>query len=90
MAMDERVVQSADYPALEKLSDLAIKEKQKFERILVSKEKLLEMFGVRFERHMLLSPLALTQGSSTTSTRSTSSSRRSLMVARRRYTAVDR
>ena len=87
--MDERVVQSADYPALEKLSDLAIKEKQKFERILVSKEKLLEMFGVRYERHMLL-PLALTQGPSTTSTRSTSSSRRSLMVARRRYTAVDR
>ena len=47
--MDDRVVQNSDYPALEKLSDMAIREKQKFERILVPKEKLLEMFGVRPE-----------------------------------------
>ena len=37
---------NSDYPALEKVADMAIKEKQKFERIVVSKEKLLEMFGV--------------------------------------------
>ena len=42
-----RVVQSSDYPSLERLSDMAVKEKQKFERIMVSKEKLLEMFEVR-------------------------------------------
>lgn len=36
-----------DYPALEKVSDMAIKEKQKFERLVVPKETLLEMFSVR-------------------------------------------
>ena len=41
-----RPVTNADYPALEKLADGAIKEKQKFERLVVSKENLLEMFGV--------------------------------------------
>lgn len=41
-----RPVVAADYPALEKLSESAVKEKQKFERLVVSKEKLLEMFGV--------------------------------------------
>jgi threonyl-tRNA synthetase len=40
-------VSISDYPALEKVSDMAIKEKQKFERLVVSKEKLLEMFAVR-------------------------------------------
>jgi threonyl-tRNA synthetase len=40
-------VVNADYPAIEKVSDLAIKEKQKFERLVVSKETLLEMFAVR-------------------------------------------
>ena len=35
-----------DYPALEKVSDSAIKEKQKFERLVVPKETLLEMFSV--------------------------------------------
>ena len=39
-----RPVSNADYPALEKVSDLAIKEKQKFERLVVPKETLLEMF----------------------------------------------
>ena len=38
---------NSDYPALEKVADLAIKEKQKFERLVVPKETLLEMFGVR-------------------------------------------
>lgn len=39
-----------DYPALEKVSDMIIKEKQKFERLVVRKETLLEMFSVR--KHM--------------------------------------
>ena len=37
---------NSDYPALEKVADLTIKEKQKFERLVVPKETLLEMFGV--------------------------------------------
>ena len=43
-----RPVTSSDYPALEKISESAVKDKQKFERLVVSKEKLLEMFNVRF------------------------------------------
>ena len=42
-----RPVVNSDYPALEKVADMAIKEKQKFERLVVPKETLLEMFGVR-------------------------------------------
>ena len=42
-----RAVTTADYPALEKVSESAIKEKQKFERLVVPKETLLEMFAVR-------------------------------------------
>lgn len=45
----DRPVSISDYPALEKVSDLAIKDKQKFERLVVSKEKLLEMFAVCFD-----------------------------------------
>jgi len=41
-----RPVSNTDYPSLEKISELAIKEKQKFERLVVTKEKLLEMFNV--------------------------------------------
>jgi threonyl-tRNA synthetase len=41
-----RVVTNADYPLLEKIADSAIKDRQKFERLLVPKEKLLEMFHV--------------------------------------------
>jgi threonyl-tRNA synthetase len=41
-----RSVSQADYPALEKLSDAAIKDKQRFERLIVSKEMLLRMFNV--------------------------------------------
>jgi threonyl-tRNA synthetase len=40
------VVTNADYPLLEKIADSAIKDRQKFERLVVSKEKLLEMFYV--------------------------------------------
>lgn len=46
MAIEDRPVTTADYPALEKLSELAVKDKQKFERIVVPKETLLKMFEV--------------------------------------------
>lgn len=46
MAIDGRAVTNVDYPVLEKLSEGAIKEKQKFERIVVPKETLLKMFEV--------------------------------------------
>jgi threonyl-tRNA synthetase len=36
-----------DYPALETLAKNIMKEKQPFERLVVSKENLLEMFKVR-------------------------------------------
>jgi len=42
-----RAVTTADYPALEKISESAVKDKQKFERLVVSKEDLLKMFEVR-------------------------------------------
>ena len=72
-----RPVASTDYPALEKVADMAIREKQKFERLVVPKETLLEMFAVciiplcRARRG--LTPLSTI---SITSTRSTSSRRR--------------
>ena len=44
-----RVVTHADYPQLEKIAEHAIKDRQKFERLVVSKEKLLEMFHVSRE-----------------------------------------
>ncbi|KAI8854087.1 hypothetical protein BC829DRAFT_426875 [Chytridium lagenaria] len=40
----ERTVSQTDYPALESLASKAIKEKQPFERLVVSKENLLKMF----------------------------------------------
>jgi threonyl-tRNA synthetase len=45
-----RVVTNADYPALEKIAEGAVKDKQPFERLVVSKENLLEMFSVRRRR----------------------------------------
>lgn len=63
-------MQNSDYPALEKLTDLAVKEKQKFERIMVSKEKLLEMFGVRVSPSVVQVQRAHGPGS-ITSTKST-------------------
>lgn len=47
MAIEDRPVTTADYPSLEKLFDTVLKEKQKFERLIVPKETLLEMFAVR-------------------------------------------
>ncbi|KAF5322995.1 hypothetical protein D9611_009286 [Ephemerocybe angulata] len=44
MAIEDRPVTAADYPVIEKVSEGAIKEKQKFERLVVSKENLLKMF----------------------------------------------
>jgi threonyl-tRNA synthetase len=46
MGIEERPVVNGDYPALEKLAESAVKDKQKFERLVVKKEKLLEMFNV--------------------------------------------
>ena len=40
------VIVPGDYNALETLFKNAVKEKQPFERLVVSKEKLLEMFAV--------------------------------------------
>ena len=48
MAIENRVVHPTDFPALQSLSDGAIKQKQKFERLVVSKENLLKMFEVSF------------------------------------------
>ncbi|TFK17681.1 threonyl-tRNA synthetase [Coprinopsis marcescibilis] len=54
MAIEDRPVTNADYPALEKLSEAAVKEKQKFERLVVSKEKLLEMFHYnKYKKYMI-------------------------------------
>lgn len=65
MAIDERVVTNSDYPALEKLSDLAVKEKQRFERLVVSKEKLLEMFKYsKYKTHLIQTKIP--DGTSTT------------------------
>jgi hypothetical protein len=48
-----RVVTHADYPLLEKIAENAIKDRQKFERLLVSKKRLLEMFHVSREQRYL-------------------------------------
>ncbi|KAH9992345.1 threonyl-tRNA synthetase [Russula vinacea] len=54
MAINDRVVTNADYPLLEKIADSAIKDRQKFERLLVSKEKLLEMFHYnKYKRYLI-------------------------------------
>jgi threonyl-tRNA synthetase len=55
----------ADYPALEKVCDSAVKDKQKFERLVVSKEKLLEMFNYnKYKKHLIESKIP--DGTSTT------------------------
>ncbi|KZV99984.1 threonyl-tRNA synthetase [Exidia glandulosa HHB12029] len=53
MAM-ERPVASSDYPALETLSKNAVKEKQRFERLVMTKEQLLEMFAYnKYKLHFI-------------------------------------
>lgn len=82
-----RPVVNSDYPAIEKVADLAIKEKQKFERLVVPKETLLEMFAVSL-RCIYASMSVDRRRPSTTNTRSTSSKARSPMVPPRRFTAA--
>ncbi|TCD62131.1 threonyl-tRNA synthetase [Steccherinum ochraceum] len=58
-------IATADYPALEKLTDVAVKEKQKFERLVVPKETLLEMFAYnKYKKHLIESKIP--DGTSTT------------------------
>ncbi|KAF9233915.1 hypothetical protein BU15DRAFT_90186 [Melanogaster broomeanus] len=65
MAIEERAVTHADYPALEKISESAIKDKQKFERLVISKEKLLEMFSYnKYKKYLIETKIP--DGSSTT------------------------
>lgn len=47
MGMTDRNILESDIRPLEDLSKIVIKEKQKFERLVLSKETLLEMFRVR-------------------------------------------
>lgn len=65
MAIADRPVTNADYPALEKLSESAVKDKQKFERLVVSKEKLLEMFNYNKYKQYLIQT-KVPDGTSTT------------------------
>ncbi|EKM78406.1 hypothetical protein AGABI1DRAFT_60603 [Agaricus bisporus var. burnettii JB137-S8] len=61
----DRPVSNTDYPSLEKVADSAIKDKQKFERLVVSKEKLLEMFSYnKFKKYIIESKIP--DGTSTT------------------------
>ncbi|KAF8556608.1 threonyl-tRNA synthetase [Imleria badia] len=65
MAIDERVITNTDYPALEKIADSAVKDRQKFERLLVSKENLLEMFSYnKYKKYLIETKIP--DGSSTT------------------------
>ncbi|KAL0574072.1 threonyl-tRNA synthetase [Marasmius crinis-equi] len=65
MGIQERPVLEADYPALEKLAEMAVKDKQKFERLVVSKENLLKMFGYnKYKRYLIESKVP--DGTSTT------------------------
>ncbi|KAI5119862.1 hypothetical protein M0805_000696 [Coniferiporia weirii] len=65
MATGDRPVLTTDYPALEKVSDKAIKEKQKFERLVVSKDVLLEMFSYnKYKKHLIETKIP--DGTSTT------------------------
>jgi len=48
------MVTNADYPLLEKIAESAIKDRQKFERLLISKDKLLEMFHYnKYKRYLI-------------------------------------
>lgn len=49
-ALIDRAVKAEDYAALETIIKSAIKDKQRFDRVVVTKENLLEMFKVsRYE-----------------------------------------
>ncbi|KAG1802062.1 uncharacterized protein HD556DRAFT_1429705 [Suillus plorans] len=65
MAIEDRAVTNADYPALEKLSESAVKDKQKFERLIASKEDLLKMFSYnKYKKHLIETKIP--DGTSTT------------------------
>ncbi|KAF8314414.1 tars protein [Clavulina sp. PMI_390] len=65
MAIEERNIVPTDFPALETLVKGAVKEKQPFERLVVSKEKLLEMFAYnKYKVHLINSKIP--DGTSTT------------------------
>ncbi|KWU41505.1 tars protein [Rhodotorula sp. JG-1b] len=62
---DDRVVNQGDYAALETLAKNVVKDKQKFERLEVSKENLLEMFAYNpFKTHIIKDKIP--DGTSTT------------------------
>ncbi|EPQ51912.1 threonyl-tRNA synthetase [Gloeophyllum trabeum ATCC 11539] len=65
MGIEDRPVVQADYPWLEKVAESAIKERQKFERLVVPKEKLLEMFNYNKYKQYLIQT-KIPDGSSTT------------------------
>ncbi|KAJ3971179.1 hypothetical protein EV361DRAFT_991222 [Lentinula raphanica] len=65
MGIQDRYVSNTDYPALEKVSEMAIKEKQKFERLVVSKENLLKMFHYNKYKQYLIET-KVPDGTSTT------------------------
>ncbi|EGG04898.1 uncharacterized protein MELLADRAFT_37217, partial [Melampsora larici-populina 98AG31] len=61
----DRSVQNADYHPLEKVAESAIKEKQRFERLVISKKSLLEMFAYnKYKTHIINSKIP--DGTSTT------------------------
>ncbi|GAM83274.1 hypothetical protein ANO11243_012600 [Dothideomycetidae sp. 11243] len=66
MALPEGgAVQHSDYKPLEKIVDKAVKEKQKFERLTLTKEQLLEMFSYnKYKQHIIKDKIA--DGTSTT------------------------
>jgi hypothetical protein len=84
----DRVVTGADYPALEALAKSVVKDKQKFERLVLTKAQLLEMFYVRSLPKMPVD-VRLTLRNSTTPSKSTSSTTRLPTVPPRLSTDVD-
>ncbi|GES81376.1 threonyl-tRNA synthetase [Rhizophagus clarus] len=65
MGIKDRVVHQGDYETLKKIANKAISEKQPFERLVISKENLLEMFKHnQYKIHLINSKIP--DGSSTT------------------------
>ncbi|KAF5392891.1 hypothetical protein D9757_000801 [Collybiopsis confluens] len=65
MSIHDRSVSNTDYPALEKVAEMAIKDKQKFERLVVSKENLLKLFHYNKYKQYLVNA-KVPDGTSTT------------------------
>ena len=87
MGLTDRNILESDLPALENVSKTAIKEKQKFERLSLPKETLLEMFRVRSRDYRARG--WLTHSLSTTNTRSISFSPKSPMASPPPFTDAD-